>query len=152
MGLLTDLLGDGNNGANGARVRRTTNQTIPDATTTTISFNQEVVDDGSYWDAANPTRLTIPETRAYLVGAIIRYSSITAAGRMLTYFTLNGTTTQVTAATETRGGASGDWPSLTVVARVILTAGDYIELVTAQYTGGSQDLFGGDIEAWIEAL
>lgn len=44
----------------GARVQRTTGQSIPSNTLTTIAWQTPIIDTATIWSASNPTRLTVP--------------------------------------------------------------------------------------------
>jgi len=51
----------------GCTLRRASNQTLNDATDTTISWDTEVVDTDALWDAGTPTVITIPETGLWAI-------------------------------------------------------------------------------------
>jgi hypothetical protein len=49
-----------------ARVYRSTNQSIPNATNTPINFDGVLSDTGGFWDVGNPTRLTLSFPGLYI--------------------------------------------------------------------------------------
>jgi len=64
-------------------IRRTTNQSIPNNTTTTISFDTEVTDVGDLWDAGLPDRITLTEPGVYMCGAQVRWATNLNGERLL---------------------------------------------------------------------
>lgn len=64
-------------------VNRTTNQSILNATSTAISFNNEIADTGNYFDAGSPTRLTISDTGIYLVGGSVYWETNVNGSRII---------------------------------------------------------------------
>ena len=77
-----DDSGGGGGYTQNVRVRRSTAQTIPTGTVTTVIFNVETFDSDNMWDVANPTRLTIRTAGLYLIIGDIYWAS-SAVGRRL---------------------------------------------------------------------
>lgn len=117
--------------ASGARVLRTSNQTIADSTSTAISFDTDstngAYDDGGYWDAGSPTRLTIPTTGYYAFYSEGVWDTNTTGARFIT-IRLNGATN----IQQHLGPASGSGPRNMVMGIYYFTATDYIEAVAFQ--------------------
>jgi hypothetical protein len=73
--------GGGGGALLGARASKTPNQSIPNNTLTTLTFETEVQDDGAFWDAGDTTRLTATEAGWYSMVAAVQWSSaISTAG------------------------------------------------------------------------
>lgn len=63
----------------GARLTKSATQSAASDTNTIVTFDGEAFDDGGYHDnATNNTRLTVPATGAYLIGATIRMAALGA--------------------------------------------------------------------------
>lgn len=64
-----------------ARLSKTAATTVPASTTTIISWDNEVLDNGGFYDAGAPTRLTIPAgVTEVVVSALIRSESAIGGG------------------------------------------------------------------------
>lgn len=117
-----------------ALVTQASAQSIPDATTTALSWSTEVVDSGGWFNPAQPTRFTVPAgvTAIRIVGAA---GTVSATGQLVVSVYKNGTLAAGCPVqdTDTNGGdtcsvASGILP---------VTAGDYFELMA--YVDGARD-------------
>lgn len=77
----------------GARVYRSTAQSIPNTTLTALSWDTEVHDTADCWDIAQPTRLVAPFDGYYMAGGSIELgaSQVTAAARLFITVRINGT-------------------------------------------------------------
>ncbi len=75
----------------GARVYRSVDQSIPNATWTKISFDNERFDTDGIWSSANPTRLVCKTAGKYQVTAHGCFYANTTGDRYV-HVTLNGTT------------------------------------------------------------
>lgn len=131
--------GGGSGSFSGARVYRTTNQTLNDATDTAIQFGSERFDqNGTYHDnVTNNTRLTAPTTGYYMIGANIEWDTQTVTARVS--LRVNGTT--VIAATQNHSISSDETELRQVVTTLYqLNASDYVECMAYQASGGSQDV------------
>jgi hypothetical protein len=64
-------------------VQRNTSQSISDKTTTALAFPNLIRDDASFWSSGANTRLTVPSTGWYLVGACIQWDGNSSGGRIL---------------------------------------------------------------------
>lgn len=106
---------------------------LADSTLTQVSFTAESYDDLNAWTSGNPTRLIIPETGWYLVGAYTSYAN-NASGRRLTNIIIDGTT--AVAATDYRMPVNGGTTNVSLCNPVYLAASQYIELQVYQTSGG----------------
>jgi hypothetical protein len=139
----------------GARVYNDTALTITDSTTTTLTFNTEQIDVGSYHDTfTNPERLTAAVAGNYLVGCNIVWDDNATGYRQLS-IELTGTTPYGTVRQEagTMGGTFGDSQCLVVF--VPISAGDWVRARVFQNSGGNLNVrFGGSDSPifWIHKL
>lgn len=117
------------------RVRRTTNQSINNASATAISFDAERWDDANMWVIGTPTRVTIPAPGWYDVSASVRWASGAGTKRQLK-FQLNGTTD--IDVEDTPPMASDHYQSIST--SYFFAAGDYLELFVYQDAGGALNI------------
>lgn len=118
-----------------ARVFNSANISITTATVTALTFNSERYDNGGLHDTgSNTSRLTAPITGLYSIGASVRYAA-NVTGIRNTLIRLNGATF---IATDTRTAtAGGNATDVTLGAQYQMVAGDYVELVVFQDSGGA---------------
>jgi hypothetical protein len=120
-----------------ARVSRTVNVTLPDATETTIDFTVEEYDSHNIHDnSTNPSRLTIPSGGAgtYL---IVGQGSFAAAvgGRRAVWIFVNGSRVGISEGyTDTPSGSPLGF-TIQATAVLALAVGDYIQLRLRQDSG-----------------
>lgn len=129
--------GGGGSTFSGARVVRTTNQTIPDSTATPISFDTETYDTDAYRDAGAPTRLTVPATGKYRLHGTIQWDGV-AVGTLQMYIHFNGAS--VIAKVQTDALASGNSIIYEVNQDFAATAGQYFRLLVFQDSGSPLDV------------
>lgn len=127
------------------RIRRTSNQSIPNATWTQISFSTAVFDDrpagiSSQWSSGSPTRLTCQVSGTYLIVGQVSFIG-NSTGRRVIRLLQNGTT-----ALAIHGVNSGTSRliHLTVSTVVKLSVNDYIELGAYQESGKALDILTSD--------
>lgn len=121
----------------GARLLRTTQQSIPDDDNFhAVSFDSEAFDTGGMHDSANPTRLTAPRDGAYLVTGTADFF-VNPNGARVFEIRENGATVLVS---DTVYPDDTDAVISTVAP---LLAGDYVELRVKQDSGGSLNLATG---------
>lgn len=123
------------------RVRHTSNQSINNNTLTAVTFTTEDFDTDTMHDnSTNPTRVTITTSGKYLLIGQGTWNG-TTAGMMSLYLRKNGNT-YIASVSQPFGGSSKD---IAQECRTIasLTAGDYIELVALQTSGGALSLLSG---------
>lgn len=125
----------------GARVFNSTGQTITTATPTALTFDSENYDTSAFHStSSNTSRLTIPTglDGYYIVGANIFWTA-TAGGRRYLRLQTNGTT--IVAGVEIGSVADATAaPSQMVEVPLLLSAGDYVEVVVLQSSGGNLNI------------
>lgn len=121
--------------SNGAKIRRTGSaQSIPNATYQAISFDTEDYDGHNYADVgAQPTRLTVPTTGLYVINARLSFASNTTGFRGL-YVRVNGTTYLMGS---NQAAVNGDRTIISVCGMQNLLAGEYVEVMAYQNSGGA---------------
>jgi hypothetical protein len=122
----------------GASVYKSANQSIANATETTITFALENYDSDAFFDAGtSTTRLVVPAGKGgkYLITATNTYNS-NSTGQRIVYMYKN--TTSVNAVVFNNGGSV----DTTIISSYVvsLAATDYVELKTFQSSGGALDL------------
>lgn len=140
VGRLSAAIAAGNRDL-GARVRRSTNQTISNATMTAISFDTERWDTDTIWDAGQPTRLTCKTAGAYLITGHVCWDNNTGGTYRLATIRLNGTTELARQA-----GVLSAYGEASVSTIYKLAVNDYVELCVYQDSGGDRTLEA--IQAW----
>lgn len=126
----------------GARAYKdTTPQSLANGTLTAITLNLESFDpDGFHDNVTNPSRFTCPAGKAgkYLFVGNIRFAPNTTGDRNA-YFRKNGTTYYSTTLQRAAsvGTSATDVPALAIID---LIAGDYVEMVGVQDSGGALDV------------
>lgn len=119
-----------------ARVFRTTAQTIAHNTPTALSFNASRFVEGVTFSLEQPTRLTIATDGLYMLVAAVRWAQNDAGIRQVA-LQVNGTAQIAVARTGAPVGTYGVhdvstlWP---------LEAGDYVEVIAFQTSGGNLDI------------
>lgn len=129
----------------GCLTYKTGNQSLSNANQTYISFDAEVYDtDGIHNNATNNGRLTVPTGNGgyWFIYAMGSYDTSTGGGNRMNSFMLNRTTEFGTVAAINPANAGQRIDNLSFAIRN-LSAGDYVELLCAQYSGGTINLLGG---------
>lgn len=117
------------------RAYRTANQSIPDATDTAISFTASRYNNDRMWNSAtNPTRFTCITPGLYTFKGNIEWA-VSAIGIRSFWIRLNGTTDIGDVRITSPNGTSVD--RHTVAADYEMVAGDYVEFMVRQNTGGA---------------
>lgn len=123
-----------------ASIHRTTDQTLTTGTWAAIAFDGENYDVGNFHsNVTNNTRMTIPITGKYSLKGNARFQDVGTAvvtTRGL-YFRLNGTTI-IGLAREP--SIPNDGSDIGIAVDWLLTAGDYVELMAYQASGGNLPL------------
>jgi hypothetical protein len=125
-----------------ARVENTTGLNTATSTDTLVSYNTETFDTAGLHSSDNPSRLTAPVAGTYQVTGQIEWDSVANGYRFL-IIRRNGTT---------RSGVSlipvstANFVYQQVTSLVKMNAGDYVELVIRQTSGGNLDVIGGGDE------
>lgn len=135
-----------------ARVRRTTSQSIPSSTTTptAIVFDTEEYDNAAFWPGSSNSRVVVPEDGIYWFGGCVLWPA-NAVGVREIGLRLNGTTMlQHNDLVVDPFTAAAGWQQVNYQA--ILVAGDEIELMVRQESGGALNLIAEEFESmalWI---
>lgn len=131
----------GSAAASYARVFRSTTQALATDTEVVISFDSESADTAAYHDTVtNPQRLTAPSTGVYRMLGQVTFAS-NATGIRAVDLRVNGT---AYIANDGKNPLSGLATRVQVDSGPIaLTAGDYVEIVAFQASGGSLDASSG---------
>ena len=129
----------------GAKVYKSANQSIPNATWTTLTFNSESFDtDGFHDTSSNTSRMTIPSGKGgkYLVQWQATWDP-NATGSRNTKIILNGGTTVAYGTWSMALTGAGDSTIHANTAVLSLSVADYIEIQMGQGSGGNLDANGG---------
>jgi len=118
-------------GTSGARVYRSTTQSLPDGVYTPLSWDTTLRDDEGYWDVSNPTRLTAPSDGWYVFTAGFNTSSAPTSVR--TKWQVNGT--KILDFNRISGQGSND--ARAHACTEYLNAGDYVEFLAYASDGSA---------------
>lgn len=122
-------------------------QAITTATETAIVMDGETTDTHVMHDnSTNPSRLTCVRPGNYSICGGANYAGSAAGGVRDIYLRVNGTTRIATA---TDGNPTLNGTTLSISGMFTLAAGDYVELTTAQNTGGNLNVSAGTGNTWI---
>jgi hypothetical protein len=133
-----------------AKIAKASNQSVPTASTTAITFSQVLEQSQpGMADVAN-NRIVIPDGGVYSLEVRLTWDGNSTGRRDIT-LRVNGSALLVDRLSATAGGGLSDFRVFSTRAR--LAAGDVIELVALQNTGGSLSVLSGGIsETSISAL
>lgn len=113
----------------GAKLTKSTAQAIGPSVEVMLTFDGEVFDTSGFHDnVANNTRVTIPTTGYYLIGASVRVDALAVDKRATAFFRKNGAFFPESSYTRMTNSIAGESLSMPLTALVQLTAGDYIEV------------------------
>jgi hypothetical protein len=127
-----------------ARASTAAAQSIPNNTSTALTFGSEDFDIGGlHSTASNTSRLTAPSAGLWLIGATAEFTANTTGRRGL-YLRANGTA--IFAGTL---GTAANFSAATVVSLYQLGAGQFVEALAYQDSGGALAL---NINAWSAQL
>lgn len=116
----------------GAKVTRSTTQALTTGTDTPISWDTEAFDIGGYWAIGDPTKFTISITGYYLVEGNITFETNSTGERHTSIF-VNG----VAQVGQRQPPISANATIINTCGILALTAGDYVQLVAFQNSGGN---------------
>jgi hypothetical protein len=121
----------------GAMARRTTTQSINTATTTTITFDEELLDDGGMFSTGSGDRITIPTGGAgwYIIVGRIRWPSTSAQNNRSQYIEKNSSGARYVAMRSYCSGPVAGSLCATVAAIEYLADADYVRLLCRQASG-----------------
>jgi hypothetical protein len=119
-----------------ARVSRAVDQTIPDSTPDSLSWDTVIYDTANFFTALQPTRLTVPVSGKYDITLAILWDATTNPAGLFAAIQLNG---GASIAVDQRPAITqnGGYPTtlLCVAQGVPLAAGDYVEATVFQDSG-----------------
>lgn len=120
----------------GAQVYHSVNQSVSNATNTVVAFDSEAFDTDDYHDpVTNNSRLTVPIDGYYLLVASVHFATNSTGFRAL-YFRVNGN-----AISQNVAHASVSGPVALNLSKIaLLAAGDYVDCLVYQNSGGALDL------------
>jgi len=129
------------------RVFRSTVQSVPSSTWTSISWDTVRYDRGpaAHWNINNPTRLTCQVAGTYAISGHVTFNNIAGGTYRIIDLHINGT--RYTAINGMSGGVAitaASPPYISIPEIVYLNVGDYIELRAYQDSGSSLNINAGD--------
>lgn len=119
-----------------ARVNRTTNQSIPTGVATALSFDAVRFDNSSLFNLANPTRLTASTAGRYIVGGGVDFLA-NATGYRQVMIRINSGTVLALVTQPGNQATSNPDAEFAVCTLADMAAGDYVELLVTQTSGGA---------------
>lgn len=142
----------------GARVIRTTTQSIANATLTPLSFDTVIYDTeaqgdlGACWSSEEPTKIYARRDGYYLAGGSwsLAAAQNTVASRQFVGVRLNGIT--YTAGNENHTIANRDAAVAVATGMIWLSAGDYIEVIAYHDEGRSKNTVAATTTLQLRAL
>lgn len=120
--------------ASGARVHRTSNQTIVASTLTAVAWQSEDFDTDGFWTVGAASRFTIPTDGKYLIGANVLWDANTANARAV-YVVKNGTTSTRLAGVQDLDAVASQTQHVTALLDLVAT--DYVEIYVYQGEGAA---------------
>lgn len=127
----------GGSAFSGCKVRNSADQSIANATNTAINFDTELYDNDNYHSTvSNTNRLTVPTSGKYRVSGTVRFAS-NNTGMRLIFIRVNGTTSY---ASDRRAAVQSDVTDCEISTTIDLVAGDYVELMVQQSSGGALNI------------
>jgi hypothetical protein len=119
----------------GARVYNSTAQSIPNATSTVVTFNSTYFDTDGMHDplGANPGRLTATTKGKYIVTANIGLDANAVGTRSVGIKLSNSTFVAI----QSWAGFTGDSNIVSVTATISMNVGDFVEAIVYQASGGT---------------
>lgn len=133
----------------GCIVRRSTTQSIPDATNTAILYTatDDRDTDGYHSTSSNQSRMTVPTGMGgwYEFGGEVTYSGLGGTNRVLQP-RVNGSTSYTAITWSSTTSSTFVYP----VVPILLSAGDYVEMLTYQNSGGALNITAS--RAWLRLV
>ena len=127
----------------GCHVSRSTNQTIPTGVETVLTFDNERFDTDNIHDTVtNTSRLTCRTAGKYVVTATVTFNTSSGGTQRYAFPRLNGTGSLGYFKSPTFASTA---PAVSGAQIVDLVAGDYLELLAYQDSGGNLDVLSGGV-------
>jgi len=122
----------------GARVYRSTIQSVPNAAFTSMSFDTVRWDSSGHWSVGSPTRLTCQVAGVYQVWGDLQYALSTTGGNRMALILLNGAIRGASNAGSLTVGSAN--PDIQASALIQMNVGDYVELQAYHDSGGALNI------------
>ena len=126
------------------RVRRTTNQSISDATDTVVNWETAAYDDPGMYDSGTPGRLTVTEDGKYHLSAGVTFAASSGGQQRSIWFIRNGSTGTIYAKARITSPSGAVQNHLHASIDMDLAAGDYVTVYCHQDSGGALNVIGAD--------
>lgn len=121
-------------GFSGARVYNSANISIPNNSSTALTFNSERYDNANYHStSSNTSRLTAPSDGLYIISAHVYFQANATGFRQLS-ININGTAVALEVRTAVTVASTATIMTITTQTR--MTAGQYAEVAVQQTSGG----------------
>lgn len=127
-------------------MRRDTNQNVANVTHTPVSFETVEFDSGGYFDVAQPTRLTFPETGVYLITGTLGWDSNNTQARIANLFVDGAVSPATNRASSIENTSPADYTT-TLCGIGEFTVGQYVQLVAWQNSGATRQLV---VASWVK--
>jgi len=131
----------------GAKVYRSTNQTITTSTYTNMDFDVQEFDQGGLWKAGAPSRLTVPYAGIWFVSAHISFNNATGSTRRGNLKVSGTDAFDVGIGTADNGSTD-----VMVATPLRLVAGDYVTFQAWHNKGSDLDVAGGVDRNFLSAV
>lgn len=123
-----------------AHAHRTTAQTLTTAVLTAVVFDASFVNEGPLWEGVtHPSRLTVARSGRFIAAAAVEFATNSTGDRGL-WIRKNGSDYLALTQVDANSYASHVAISVQTPGPVDLVAGDYIELIARQRSGGDLDI------------
>lgn len=130
--------------ATSCRLSHSINQSIPNATSTAISFNTENWDTNGMHAGGAPTRITFPVTGKYLVIGVASFDT-NATGKRMLDIVYNGSSILSRSDVDALA-VGGTWVHVSTMVNATATT-DYVELKAYQTSGGALNVVAGTLNS-----
>lgn len=142
----------GDSAFSGARITKTSNQTLTTGIWPNVSWDAEIYDVGGWWTAGTPTRITVPASAngAYVnVVGNAEFDINAAGGRwcIIQHYDSSNNILRIASASAI-GVATVSVRLNAVLGPVQVATGDYFLFVVRQDSGGNLDLLGAASEVY----
>jgi hypothetical protein len=131
----------------GAKVYRSTDQTIPDTTYTNLDFNTAEFDEGELWKAGSSSRLTVPYSGIWFVSSHISFNNAVGNTRRGKLKVSGNDVADVGISTADSGSTD-----IFVATPLRLVAGDYITIQAYHNKGSDLTVAGGVDRNFLSAV
>lgn len=125
----------------GCEVRRTSNQSIPNNSITTVTWQTAVYDTDSYWSAGDATKISIPADGLYQIMANVAFEA-NATGTRAFVIQVNGDSDDYVLRPRGAATNAGEW-AFYGATNAILHEDDYLEMTAYQNSGAARNLVSG---------